>query len=613
MSSVWTKFRSIAAVSALAALVLTPAPANAELAVPKTAWPVCDDFRVDFCIESVSIQPLGSKTALELKWYDSGTAPEVVAEEPVSIPGEELVTGPEVITPGETATFSFTLPAAAPKQALSVTVNGVGVLSGDTKGAAGATALNFSVATAATDQGPGAIAVFVDADGDGKFGAPERIALKSYQVGSPSEVGTGIDPVAPGKALAGRWTHPKWDTYGLDAYGYDGLKIDLSAANAFTNHLFFTAYPVVADETNKTFLAARQSNLQMAANLNMDDRITIKVRTGEIITGVSIGIANSLKFEAVAGTAEVGGSLTISGTPVPVPQITNIKQCEGETSTANAVVNTMQGFVVVENDDMGFGVDGLSGRLSVASNGASCGISTPVWNDETETLQWQAGAPHFEPDGVTPNKGFYKAVIPANDALLLWGLADPKKAVTALTISVVNENGGPAVAASKIAYLHGNIIIDVTGFNFSKPKIQIKKAGNFKGFVKAKTIKCVDPVTKKTVTFNDAYGCPKAPEKPVQNFVTDKFAGSASSVNATIKKNVSGYLKGFIEANKFVCTGVYKQGASAAEMTLAKKRADAVCNYAKSLDKTLSYFAEAKPSSSAGYVGKVMVTMKNES
>ena len=612
MKSVWTKVRSISAVAALAMVALTPAPANAELAVPKTTWPACDDFRVDFCIESVSIQPLGAKTSLELEWYDSGTGPEAIVEEETTVVGEELVVGPEVINPGESATFTFTLPADAPQEALNAVLDGVGILSGDTAVAAGVTTMTVTVATGANDQGSGTIAFFVDADGNGKYSAVERVALKSYQVGSPSEVGTGIDEAVAGRALLGRWSHPKWETYGLNAYGYDGLSIDLKTANAFTNHLFFTVYPVLADEANKTSIASRASDTKLAANLNMDDKVTIKVRMNAIKTGVSIGIANSLTINSITGTEEAPGSLTLSGTPVPVPQITNANQCTGETSVASAVVNTMQGFIVVENDDMGFGVDGLSGKLSVASNGASCGISTPVWDDTTETLQWQAGAPHFEPDGVTPNKGFYKAIIPATDALLLWGLADPKKAVSALTVSVINEAGGPAVAASKIAYLHGNIIIDVTGFNFSKPKIQIKKASSFKGFVKAKTLKCVDPVTKKTVTINDAYGCPTAPEKPVQTFLTDKFAGAASSVTTKQKTQVNGFLAGFIEANKFICTGVYKTGASAAEQTLAKKRATAVCNYAKSKDNTLSYFAQAKPSSAASYIGKVMVTMKDQ-
>jgi hypothetical protein len=610
--SIWTKFRSITATSLLAAAVLAPAPANAELAVPKTNWPACDDFRVDFCIESVSIQPLGTKSALELTWYDSGTGPEAIVEEDTTVTGEELVVGPEVINPGEAGTFTFTLPADAPQEALSVQVTGPGLFSGDSSGAAGTTTLNMTLTTGIADQGSGTIAVFVDADGNGKFAAVERIALKTYQVGSPSEVGTGIDESVAGRATTGRWSHPKWNTYGLNAYGYDGLTIDFKTANAFTNHLFFTVYPVLADATNKTNIAARANDTTLAANLNMDDKITVKVRMNAIQTGVSIGIANNLTLNSITGTEDEPGSLTLTGTPVPVPQITNMNQCTGETSQASAVTNTMQGFIVVENDDMGFGVDGLSGRLSVASNGASCGISTPVWDDTTETLQWQAGAPHFEPDGVTPNKGFYKAIIPANDALLLWGLADPKKAVTALTISVINEAGGPAVAASKIAYLHGNIIIDVTGFNFSKPKIQIKKVASFGGFVKAKTIKCVDPVTKKTVTLTNAYGCPKAPEKPVQSFLTSKFAGAASSVTSTQKTEVKKMQAGFIEANKFICTGVYKTGASKAEQTLAKKRATAVCNYAKSQDKTLSYFAQAKPSKATSYIGKVMVTMKDQ-
>jgi hypothetical protein len=172
----------------------------------------------------------------------------------------------------------------------------------------------------------------------------------------------------------------------------------------------------------------------------------------------------------------------------------------------------MQGFVVVENDDMGFGVDGMSGKMYVASNG-TCGTSTPSWDETTKTLNWVAGAPHFAPDGVTTNKGFYKAVIPANDALLLWGLANPRDAVTALTVSVVQETGGPAVAVRKIAFVKGNIVIDVSGFEYSKPKLVIKKNSKYKKFAKLSTLKCYDSKTKKTTTYKQVYGCPAGTTK----------------------------------------------------------------------------------------------------
>jgi hypothetical protein len=608
--SFFKKIASGAAIAALSVLAIVPAPANAELTVPKNAWPVCDDFMVDFCIESVSIQPLGARSGLVLEWFDSGSGPEIFVDEE-TITGVDLVSGPDVVVPGESGSFVLTVPSDAASFNILAVAAGVGRIDGSAMTDAGATSVTVNVRTTAQDQGAGSIAFFADANNNDRGDAAERIAIKGYAVGSSSTAGTGTNTVIAGTNLKGRWSHPKWANYGLDTYGYDGLFIDFKAANAFTNHLFFTVVPVKADPTNKTTKATRDDGSALSANLNLDDKITVKLRMNAIQTGVSIGIANNLNLNAITGTQENPGELTLSGTPVPVPQITNSNQCIGETSKATAVVNTMQGFIIVENDDMGFGVDGLSGRMTVSSNGASCGISTPTWDQNTESLSWQAGAPHFEPDGVTKNKGFYKAVIPANDALLLWGLEDPRRAVTALTISVLNEAGGPAVAASKVAYLHGNIIIDVTGFNFSKPKIQIKKTSGFTGFAKIKTLTCNDPLTKKIVKVK-GYGCPKAAEKPVQTFMSAAFANNVSSIPASGKSKIQSDMRGFIEANKFICTGIYKPNASAAEMSLAKKRATATCNYAKSLDRTLSYFAQAKPSRAASYQNKVMVTMKDQ-
>lgn len=310
-----------------------------------------------------------------------------------------------------------------------------------------------------------------------------------------------------GTAVSGMWTSPTWKSTGKNASGYDGLTIDIKTANAFVNHLFFTIQPVKQDPNSFATTKAMNSVSSSAlADLSLDDQIVVKVRTGEIISGVSVGFANNLSVTAAPG------SLTFAGTPVPTPQFVSLAQCTGETGVATAVVNGMQGFVVVENDDMGFGVDGLSGKMYVASNG-TCGTSTPVWDEATQSLNWAAGAPHFAPDGVTVNKGFYKASIPANDALLLWGLSNPRDAVSALTISVVEEAGNPAVAVKKISYINGNIVIDVSGFEYSKPKLVIKKNSKYKKFAKLSTLKCYNPKTKKILTYKQVYGCPAGTTK----------------------------------------------------------------------------------------------------
>lgn len=419
----------------------------------------------------------------------------------------------------------------------------------------------------------------------------------------------------PGLALLGSWTHPDWASKGLNALGYDGLAIDMKTANQFSNNIFFTVLPTMFDSAGKSLVALRANGSLLALNLDIDTRITVVARIGAVKTGVSIGVANNLAKSSELGVQGAPGKLIMRGNPVPVPQVSSPSLCEGESGVASALVTTMQGFVLVETETSGFGVDGLSGRMAISSNGVACGVSTPAWDEDTETLTWQAGAPHFAPDGKTANLGFYKAVIPANDALLLWGLTDPERVASALQVRVISEAGGSArVASTNISYLYGNIIIETTGFEYSKPKIQIKKISSYKGFAKPRNITCVDPVTKKRTTFENAYGCPKAASQPLQSFVTPRFANTTSSLNSTHQKAVIGYLKGFPEASRFICTGVHAANATAAQRTVAKKRADAVCNFAKSRDKAkaLTFLAEAKPSAATGFQGRVLVTMKNE-
>jgi hypothetical protein len=311
-----------------------------------------------------------------------------------------------------------------------------------------------------------------------------------------------------GAATFGRWTTDTWASNGYNSFGYEGINISISKANAFTNHLFFTAQPVKVDGANLTKAAMNSSNSKFLADLNPDIRISFKVRTGAAVTGVVVGFAFNTSTSAAAGV------LTFRGYPVITPKVNDARKCSGEQGQSDAEVVGMQGFVVVENDDMGFGIDGLSGRMVVASNG-QCATSTPVWDDVSQSMSWTVGAPHFNSKG-TANKGFYKAIIPANDALLLWGLTDPKRAASALTIQVIEEDGGPSVSAKKVSFKNGNIIIDVTGFSFSKPKVVIKKntkASAKKFFTTQKTFKCYDSKTKKTTTYKKVYGCPAGTKK----------------------------------------------------------------------------------------------------
>ena len=241
------------------------------------------------------------------------------------------------------------------------------------------------------------------------------------------------------------------------------------------NHVFIDVVPTLTNAENKVNLAGQPGNKAFAVSLDSDIVISVKVRTGDIETGVTVAVGVDTKVTSAVGREFT--TLTVEGTAVTVPLAKTPADCVGETGKAKAMVRQFQTLIVVQNDTSGFGIDGTSGNMYVGSNGV-CSLTTPTWNNEEKTFSWTTAAPHFAPDGVTVNKGFYKAVIPYKDAALLWGLTNPADAATALTVSITTEEGGSSAAISVVSAKNGNIIIDISGFEYSRPtlKIGIKKS-----------------------------------------------------------------------------------------------------------------------------------------
>lgn len=68
------------------------------------------------------------------------------------------------------------------------------------------------------------------------------------------------------------------------------------------------------------------------------------------------------------------------------------------------------------------------------------------------------------------------------------------------------------------------------------------------------------------------------------------------------------------KVTKFICTGIYREGATAAEKLVARKRAKLACEIGKaeatSNNSNISFFYQTKATKAASYVGKVLVTVK---
>jgi hypothetical protein len=280
---------------------------------------------------------------------------------------------------------------------------------------------------------------------------------------------TAKQGVVAGKTLPGRWSVSDWTAQGFGAFGYDGLYVDVKAANDFVPWVYVDAQPTLTS-SGTVKLAAQSGNTNAAADLDSSVIISIQLRLENFQSGVSFGVGTDVSID----TKVVGGNtiITIEGNPVLVPQAKSTKDCTGNAGVASALIRQFQTVLVPQNDPMGFSVEGASGKIYVGSNGL-CKLSTPMWDPDLKKFRYTATAPRLAPDGSTVNKGFYRAIIPVADAKVLWGLTNPNDAAKALVVSIMTAEGGSKVALSSISVRNANIIIDVSNFDFPDPALDI--------------------------------------------------------------------------------------------------------------------------------------------
>jgi len=295
----------------------------------------------------------------------------------------------------------------------------------------------------------------------------KAISLTWVATGSQGAAAGNANGVAAGKDLPGRWSADGAFTN----ENYDGLYVEAQAANEFVPWIILDAKPTYSPG-NKVSLAATTTSTTTPVNLNSDALISVKMRISDFKLGVTYGIATE-------ATVDVQGAVfEIAGYPVKVPQAKSTKDCSGDTGVSSALVTQFQSILVPSNDPLGFSFEGGSGKIYVGSNGL-CKLSTPVWNSEKKSLSYKASAPRLAPDGKTVNTGFYYATISAADALALWGLKRAEDAASALMVSVRTNEGGSTAATKTVAVKNGRIIIQVFGFEFPDPMLDISLNPSF--------------------------------------------------------------------------------------------------------------------------------------
>jgi hypothetical protein len=307
--------------------------------------------------------------------------------------------------------------------------------------------------------------------------------------------------LSTGRAISGRWTSLDWSDKGLDVLGYGGLYVEAKTANDFVNHLFINVLPTITTTANKVNVATQPANTSFPANLDADLIVDVTVKTGEVKPGVLVGVGTN--FTGDYSTANGQSTIKFSGSPVTVPLAAKSADCSGETGVARALVRQFQAILFLNSDGQSaFGIDGLTGDMVVASNGV-CDLSTPVWDKDLKEITFTAAAPHFAPDGTTLNYGFYRAVIPVADAKLLWGLENASDAVKALNVQIISTVNEGNNLVSTIGVRNGKIIVEISGFHYSRPKLKISLKKDWKPATKMlnkTTITCTMGKSIKKIT-----------------------------------------------------------------------------------------------------------------
>ena len=190
-----------------------------------------------------------------------------------------------------------------------------------------------------------------------------------------------------------------------------------------------------------------------------------------------------------------------------------------------------------------------------------------VPNFNSGYLSYKVAGLHYAPNGKDLNLGTYDLVMRSETARCLYGFT---KAPVSATVQVVGDQGAENIATTIVSEKDGWLKLAAYGFTFSEKEIKVKLTQPY----------------SKTLT---------------------KFAGSARTLTSKQKAEIKSTVAKAKNNPKFICTGTY---VSPSSKSTALARARAACNYAKSLDKNHSYFAQAKQTSAKSYDSKVMITSK---
>ena len=191
-----------------------------------------------------------------------------------------------------------------------------------------------------------------------------------------------------------------------------------------------------------------------------------------------------------------------------------------------------------------------TGYTVTSSNASSAGMPTMIGPD---TLSYNVAAPHFRQDGKTLLTGFFQASLPQAWLDCKWPGNTLSKAAN-VSLSVTDTNGVQQVVTSSAYIKNGRLDINVFGFHYSSPKIEIKRVAE--AVVTPEPTPTLTPTPEQTPT-------PEPVVKPTPTATPTVTPTPTATKTAVVKKItitcVKGKLIKKVTAIKPTCPSGYKR------------------------------------------------------
>ena len=222
------------------------------------------------------------------------------------------------------------------------------------------------------------------------------------------------------------------------------------------------------------------------------------------------------------------------------------------------------------------GFDQIHGFVS--TNAMAYSPEPPIFKDGYFSYQVSNLHRHANGDVVS---GEFSFVVDSALARCLYGFSN---APVSATVTVVGELGSQNVATTVVSEKGGWLRLSAYGFTYSDKEIQVR-------------------LTQKQGSV------PSSPNQLAPPFVSvlTKFLSKSSVLGPKQKAEVRASIRATVGKKKFVCTGSY-YGRST--RNLAMSRARTVCDFAKSLEPSRNFYAQAKQTSSINLDGTVSISAR---